>query len=198
MEHIRGDQEFVSTELQRFMDNQADVAAGHQIHSPMHNRFDSIRESEVYNSVGSSSGWRSILQSGKIARIKNQWPGSRACGMTSDELSRSNDPTAKSNGGQMRACITYDYERDFVLEAMLKDKMRQDSKAAQKRFDLRKTTKTSEARIRATKEKMQQAASEKDKFSSISKGHKPGQVPQYYPMVKVNQLLNAKKESGRT
>ena len=136
------------------MDNQADITAGNQIHSPMHNRFDSIRDSDVYNSVGSSQGWKSILQSGKVARIKNQWPGSRACGMTSEELSRCVDPSAKQNGGQIKACISYDYERDYILEAMLQDKIRQDSKAAQRKFDLRKTTKTSEARQKLGREKM--------------------------------------------
>ena len=95
-DNIRGCNEYVSTELQRFVDNQADIAAGHLLHSPMHNRFDSIRESDVYNSVGSSSGWRhSIIGSGNISKIKNQWPGSRPCGMTSEEISRTNDPTQK-------------------------------------------------------------------------------------------------------
>ena len=61
IDEIRGDNEFICTELQRFMDNQADITAGNQIHSPMHNRFDSIRDSDVYNSVGSSQGWKSIL-----------------------------------------------------------------------------------------------------------------------------------------
>ena len=81
------------------MDNRATMTAGNQIHTPQHNRIDSIRDSEVYNSIGSSSGWKSILQSGNIAKIKNQWPGSRACGMTSEELSRCIDPTSKNNGG---------------------------------------------------------------------------------------------------
>ena len=44
--------------------------------------------------------------------------------MTSEELSRVADPTVKQNGGQMKACISYDYERDFILEAMLQDKIR--------------------------------------------------------------------------
>ena len=191
MDQIRGDQEFVSTELQRFVENKADLVPGHQIHSPLHNRFDSVRESEVYNSIGSSSGWRSILQSGKMARIKNQWPGSKPCGLTSEELSFANDPTAKQNGGQMGPCISHNYERDFILEAMLKDKMRQDSKAAQKRFDLRKTTKTNEARIRAAKDKLK-SMNDREKSAGSLK-HKPGSVPQYYPMVKVNKLLNGKE-----
>ena len=43
--------------------------------------------------------------------------------MTSHELSRVYDPTNKTNGGQLKACLTHDYERDFILEAMLKDKL---------------------------------------------------------------------------
>ena len=61
LDDLTGEHEFVSTELQRFVDNQADVTAGHTIHSPMHNRFDAVRDSDVYNSIGSSSGWKSIL-----------------------------------------------------------------------------------------------------------------------------------------
>ena len=61
LQHVRGDREYVSTELQRFVDKNADTAAGHQIHSPLHNRFDSIRDSDSFNRVGSSSGWNSIL-----------------------------------------------------------------------------------------------------------------------------------------
>ena len=74
--------------------------------------------------------------------------------MTSEELSRVIDPTSKNNGGQIKACIGYEYEKDYILEAMLQDKVRQDSKAAMKRFDLRKTTKTSEARMKLSREKV--------------------------------------------
>ena len=54
----------------------------------------------------------------------------------------------------MKACIGYEYEKDYILEAMLQDKVRQESKAAFKRFDLRKTTKTSEARMKLGREKV--------------------------------------------
>jgi hypothetical protein len=85
-----------------------------------------------------------LISSGRIAKIKNHWPGSRPGGMTSEELSKNNDVSAKTNGGQMANCLTYDYERDFILEAMLKDKIRQEEKSELRKFDLRKTTKTQE------------------------------------------------------
>lgn len=90
----------------------------------------------------------------------------------------------------MKACINYDYERDYILEAMLMDKTRQENKNVQKKFDFRKTTKTSEARIKLGREKMKN----QKESSVVSKSHKPGSVPQYYPMVKVNKMLN--KEQG--
>ena len=49
--------------------------------------------------------------------------------MTSDELSKGNDPLMKQNGGKMKECISHDYEKDFVLEAVLQDKLRQDKKS---------------------------------------------------------------------
>ena len=61
IEQVKGNNEFVSTELQRFMDNHAEMAVGNAVHSPMHNRFDGVRDSDVYNSLGSSSGWKSML-----------------------------------------------------------------------------------------------------------------------------------------
>ena len=48
-----GDQAFVSTELNRFITNKQDLTVGHQFHSPMHNRFDAIRDEAVYNNINS-------------------------------------------------------------------------------------------------------------------------------------------------
>jgi hypothetical protein len=41
----------------------------------------------------------------------------------------------------MAACINYEYERDYIIESMMQDKMIQAKKARKKSFDLRKTTK---------------------------------------------------------
>ena len=50
-----GNQPFVSTELHRFMTNMQDMPSGNQVHSPKHNRFDSIRDEEVYKSIGNAA-----------------------------------------------------------------------------------------------------------------------------------------------
>ena len=126
------------------------------------------------------------MASGNLSKIKNHWPGSRPCGMTSEELSRVYDPTAKQNGGQLKACLTHDYERDFILEAMLRDKVHQEEKQDAKKFNLRKTTKTQESRTRMNREKLRSF----DKDSSVPQIRKAGEVSHYYPTVKVNKLLN--------
>ncbi len=46
-----GDQPFVSSELQRFMSNKRDLPLGHSVHSPLHNRIDSIRDETVYQTI---------------------------------------------------------------------------------------------------------------------------------------------------
>ena len=60
----------------------------------------------------------------------------------------------KSLAGQMAECINYDYERDYILEAMMQDKVIQEKKARKKSFDLRKTTKAHEATVFATKKRI--------------------------------------------
>ena len=64
----------------------------------------------------------------------------------------------KSMAGQMAECLTYDYEKDYILEAMMQDKVIQEKKARKKSFDLRKTTKAHEATILNTKKRLQQIA----------------------------------------
>lgn len=43
--------------------------------------------------------------------------------MTSEQHSYSTTPGGKTNGGDMVGIINYDYERDYILEAMMQDKM---------------------------------------------------------------------------
>ena len=76
----------------------------------------------------------------------------------------------------MKACIGYEYEKDYILEAMLQDKVRQESKAAFKRFDLRKTTKTSEARMKLGREKVRLL---KEKETSESNARNSRQSSQF-------------------
>ena len=56
IDQMVGNQPFVSTELHRFMTKMQDLPSGNQVHSPKHNRFDSIRDEEVYNHIGNSGG----------------------------------------------------------------------------------------------------------------------------------------------
>ena len=55
----------------------------------------------------------------------------------------------------MCGIINYDYERDYILEAMMQDKMLQNKKARKKSFDLRKTTKAQEGNIKMTKKRLE-------------------------------------------
>lgn len=69
-----GDQPFVSSELQRFMHNKRDLPLGHSVHSPMHNRIDSIRDEGVYNCVNGS----------RPPSTPNQWSTSSPGGTASN------------------------------------------------------------------------------------------------------------------
>ena len=53
IQQMIGNQPFVSTELHRFMTNMQDLPSGNHVHAPQHHRFDSIRDEEVYVSIGS-------------------------------------------------------------------------------------------------------------------------------------------------
>ena len=113
-------QPFVSSDLHRFIVNTHDLPAGHQVHSPQHNRYDSIRDDSVYKSIGADppvSEWsRSVSTSLNKLRNKLQ---AKTHGLTSAKLAESVDPRMKSMAGQMSECINYDYERDYILEAMM-------------------------------------------------------------------------------
>lgn len=55
----------------------------------------------------------------------------------------------------MHGIINYDYEKDYVMEAMMQDKMLQNKKARKKSFDLRKTTKAHEGNLNMTKKRLE-------------------------------------------
>ena len=68
-------QPFVNSELNRFVKNNQDSCAGHNLHSPTHNRVDSIRDDSVYKSVGgdkSASGttWSLTAASSNFSKLK--------------------------------------------------------------------------------------------------------------------------------
>ena len=105
------------------------------------------------------------------------------------------DPRQKANGGMAVGCINGDYEKDFVLEAMLNDRRFQERKAKKKSFDYNRGTKTTEARNATARRKLK-ILKEKEKLAYTSeKTHKLGTVPQFYPMVNINKMLNETRSS---
>ena len=75
-----------------------------------------------------------------LSKMKAKLQG-RTHGMTSEQHSYATTPGGKANGGNIHGIINYDYERDYIMEAMMQDKMIQSKKARKKSFDLKKTTK---------------------------------------------------------
>lgn len=54
----------------------------------------------------------------------------------------------------MAGCINGDYEKDFVMEAMLNDRRFQERRAVKRSFDFKRGTKTSEMRNATAKRKL--------------------------------------------
>lgn len=57
-------------------------------------------------------------------------------------------------GGTISGCMQYDYEKDFVVEAKMRDSRYQELRQSKRAVDLRKSTKTQERRIENTKRKL--------------------------------------------
>ena len=72
---------FVSSDVQRFVVNNRDNSLGNTMHSPSHNRVDSIRDDSVYKSVGGDKS-----QSGVSAGLSGN--GSFAMTTASSNLSK--------------------------------------------------------------------------------------------------------------
>lgn len=62
---------------------------------------------------------------------------------------------AKENGGDISAVINYDYEKDYILEALMQDKMLQAQRARKKSYDLRRTTKAHEGTMMMAKKRIE-------------------------------------------
>ena len=73
----------------------------------------------------SSTQWSTA--STRLSKLKLKLQ-SQTHGLTSEQLCLVQDRQAKTNGGDMSACINYDYERDYILEAVMHDKMLQAKK----------------------------------------------------------------------
>ena len=129
------------------------------MHSPTHNRIDSIRDDSVYKSVGgdkSASGttWSMTAASSNFSKLKLKLQ-SQTHGLTSEQVATCMDPSAKVNAGQMKNCLSHEYERDFIIESLLNDQLHQNEKARKKSFDFRRTTKAHKGNLLATKKRLQ-------------------------------------------
>lgn len=184
-----GAQPFCSTEINRFLNNMNENSVGHGVCSPAHNRFDSIRDDSVYNSIGSGPPPSQWSRSGAASSSLKSRLQNKVHGLTSEQLSFSVDPRAKFNGGDMGGIINYDYERDYILEAIMQDKTIQAEKARKKSFDLRRTTKAHQGNVNAAKKRMEKIRENELLALQPPKKHQAGTVPEYYPMTKVNKML---------
>ena len=90
----------------------------------------------------------------------------------------------------MAATIQADYEKDFVLEAMLNDMRFQEKKALKRSIDMRRSTKTSEARNVTAKRKLKILEMKEKSIFSPQKFHEVGTVPTYYPAKAISKMLN--------
>lgn len=197
-----GNQPFVSSELQRFMVNNQDLPMGHQIHSPLHNRVDSIRDESVYNVLNKasrppSSSQYSMSASSGFSKLKLKLQ-QQTHGLTSEKLAAVYDSQAKANGGEMAACINYEYEKDYILEALMNDKMLQAKKQRKKSFDVRKTTKAHEGNMLAAKKRIAQIKEKEmsDRRTTLKRHTQPN-LPVYVQKALDNSLQEIEMNSNR-
>lgn len=84
------------------MVNKQDLAIGHQVHSPMHNRFDAIRDETVFNNINQSdqvsSAWSQSAASRSLNKLKHKLSG-QTHGLTTQEINSRADPRSRVEGG---------------------------------------------------------------------------------------------------
>ena len=126
----------------------------------------------------SSTQWSTA--STRLSKLKLKLQ-SQTHGLTSEQLSKVQDRQAKANGGDMSACINYDYERDYILEAIMNDKMLQAKKSRKKSFDLRRTTKAQEGIISEAKKRIERIKEKEmsDNQTTVKRAAPPLAMPQY-------------------
>ena len=76
----------------------------------------------------------------------------------------------------MAACIQNDYERDYIIEALMHDRLHQKQKYRKKSFDFRRTTKAHQGNVNAAKKKIQ-AIREKEMHENSAMGGKRNSMP---------------------
>ena len=126
VETLKNDLEFVSFELNKFNTKRLGTPSGHGLTSPMHNRVNSIRDEAVYNSINGDHAYKAVSGPGSRAssrdtKIRNSLKD-RTFGGTSEKITLMVNPSQKANAGHMAGCINGEYEKDFVMEAMLNDR----------------------------------------------------------------------------
>ena len=192
------DTDHVSQELRRFALKRGHTPKGAGVCSPGHNRIDGIRDETVYNSINSSmSAWSTVSNSTRARDSAfRRSLQSATHGATSEQITLKKDPRQKANGGQVAGCINGDYERDFMMESLLNDRRFQERKAVKKSFDLNRGTKTTELRKRTASRKLKILKDKEALAYAPEKTHDGGVVPQFYPMVKINDMLNERQASN--
>jgi len=185
----------VSYELRKFALKRGHTPKGNGVCSPGHNRIDGIRDDSVYNSINSGmSAWTTVSNStrNRDSAFRRSLQ-SATHGATSTQITLKKDPRQKAQGGQVAGCINGDYERDFIMESLLNDRRYQERKAVKKSFDLNRGTKTTELRNRTAKRKLKILKDKEALAFAPEKTHAGGVVPQFYPMVKINDMLNERQ-----
>ena len=124
------------------------------------------------------------IQRKNLNKLKQKLQG-RTHGLTSEQLSRAANPNARIESGAMAACINYDYERDYIMESLMQDKMLQAKRARKKSFDMRKTTKAQEGQLIATKKRIENIKlKEASAHTAVDLVHRDVR-PVYYPMKQI-------------
>lgn len=91
--------------------------------------------------------------SSKLSRLRQSLQ-QKTHGLTSEEIFNQVDPNRRINGGDIANCITYEYERDYLLESILNDKLYKKQEQQRKSFDLRRTTKAHQGYVKTAEKRL--------------------------------------------
>ena len=104
----------------------------------------------------STSSWnRATTASSNLSKLRLKMQ-SQTHGITSEQMANQQDPNSKINGGDIAQCLQYEYERDFIVESVLNDRLYEQDRQRKKSYDFRKSTKASRASVKAAKKRLQQ------------------------------------------
>ena len=66
------------------------------------------------------------------------------------------DPNSKINGGDIAQCLQNEYERDYILESVLNDKLFEQERTRKRSYNFRKSTRASRGNVKVAKKRLQQ------------------------------------------